>query len=753
MGNTDETRKQEFPDYESYSYGPIKLERIGRNIMISSNWQPEQFEQHIQRIKKIRPRFKNEIDQKVRKISTLIQKFDPLSLLATISTINCFGDPEEYRETTHKGAECYVEYAQSLLLSYKYKEYTEMLTKDIIEQFNNLIAEIFNAVLWYFASESTVSDSRPIEKELRYMSILRYLFIRGNSYVEQHIDMMISIFKEHDSFFKQHYGITSGEIIASVQCIAKQLNENMQQQSMIMQLLHELHELYKEFADKENIEKYASFDEYRQKYLSLPVVQKKKKKLDELSINIGRSSFEIIPSTKIPIELLKLLSSQFGCNKDFIEFPKSPGWPTNNTVIYDRPLIEHENKFYCFTPQILIRNIVNILEKWIKLKDINYFEGIYQKKRAKYLENKMMEYLSNILPGAKVYRNLYYYTYENGKKKRNETDGLILFDENIILAEGKAGGVPISARRGSIDSMRKNIKALIDDAYEQASRTKQYIMKTKEPVFEDEKGVEILIKDKEKYKNIYLINVTLQNLGQIATQLHLLKKLDFIKGKEWLWSVFINDLRIISELIEFPSVFLHFLTRRIKTNEYAQFRTIDELDLLMYYFKKGLYFGGNGLKDAKIQIPYGYTEELDRYYDFVAGRVSSGEKPQLDSPPEYKELVKKIEATHKLGFTLIGTTLLSLDRKVQQKVVDWLNSQRNQLNKDVTDHNFTMVFDDFGLTFYINKLKTSDLSTKLDDYAKSKIRKTKCNKWICIVVEYRKNGDYNVNFHVYNRTG
>jgi hypothetical protein len=186
--------------------------------------------------------------------------------------------------------------------------------------------------------------------------------------------------------------------------------------------------------------------------------------------------------------------------------------------------------------------------------------------------------------------------------------------------------------------------------------------------------------------------------------------------------------------------------RRIKANECAQFRTIDELDFLMYYFKKGLYFEENSLENANVQIPYGYTEELDRYYDFIAGRVSSGKKPELDSPPKYKELVKKIEATHKLGFTLVSTTLLSFDRKVQQQVIDWLNNQCRQVNKDPNDHNFTMVFNDFGLTFYINKEKKSHLSQILDNYANSKMRETKRNQWICIILDPNGDGDYNTRF-------
>jgi uncharacterized protein YecA (UPF0149 family) len=114
--------------------------------------------------------------------------------------------------------------------------------------------------------------------------------------------------------------------------------------------------------------------------------------------------------------------------------------------------------------------------------------------------------------------------------------------------------------------------------------------------------------------------------------------------------------------------------------------------------------------------------------------------------------VKKIEATQKLGFTLVSTTLLSFDRKVQQQVIDWLNIQCSQVNKDPNDHNFTMVFNDFGLTFYINKEKKLHLSQILDDYANSKMHETKSNQWICIILEPNNDGDYNISFLINNKT-
>lgn len=225
-------------NYEGYRYGPIRLERFGRNILISSDCKPEQFERHIQRARSKRPQLKKEIDQKIAKLLLLIKQFEPLELLSTVSTRNCFADPEEYRQSTYERKECYVEYAQSLVLGQKRKPRVKPATKEAIEQFNSLIAEIFDDVLWYFGSEFTEGKLSKIEEELRFMSISKYLFIRGDSFREHHFEMIKGIFKDHDIFLKKHYGFDSDEVIAGIQDIEKQLLNNVRQETEIMSLLH-----------------------------------------------------------------------------------------------------------------------------------------------------------------------------------------------------------------------------------------------------------------------------------------------------------------------------------------------------------------------------------------------------------------------------------------------------------------------------------------------------------------------------------
>jgi hypothetical protein len=90
-------------NYEGYTYGPVKVERVGRVVKVSSHWEPGQFEKFKERIKNERPKFKKAIDRKIDEVLSLIRQFEPLELLASASIKNLFADPEEhYKEVTHE---------------------------------------------------------------------------------------------------------------------------------------------------------------------------------------------------------------------------------------------------------------------------------------------------------------------------------------------------------------------------------------------------------------------------------------------------------------------------------------------------------------------------------------------------------------------------------------------------------------------------------------------------------------------------
>ena len=72
-------------NYEGFSYGPITVERQGREIYLSSDWDERDFNKHMKIIKNERPRIKKLINNKIEELLEIIKTFDPLQLIKVIN--------------------------------------------------------------------------------------------------------------------------------------------------------------------------------------------------------------------------------------------------------------------------------------------------------------------------------------------------------------------------------------------------------------------------------------------------------------------------------------------------------------------------------------------------------------------------------------------------------------------------------------------------------------------------------------------
>jgi len=740
------------PPDEVYQYGPLRLERTGRYVGLSSNWPPGEFEKHIARVKAHKQPFREEITGKVKELISLMADLDPLELVSHLAFNNVFADPETFSESTHQGRESYVEYALSLALSIKEPRFGVHVTEEALERFSSLIKEIFMDLGWYFAMERLDSEDET-RNEIRYLALMRYLNIRGDAYPEHHLDLVRDLFKPHDDFLQRQYGFTTEEIISWVELLEQQIIKALHAQFDFFAQVHRMHKIYQRFVDEKGIESFSSLDECLREFDALPEVQKEKLELQKLNQKIDSKLFEIQPNKDLPKGFLELISAGFGENAEFASFVKSPGWPTNDSIIYRRSIIKVNDDYYCFCPQILFRNLISIIEGLIRDKDDKYFRTTYQRRRGKYLVRQAVAYFEQLLPGANCYEELFYDVLNDGELQRAETDALILYDTNLFIIEGKAGALTVPARRGALSRLERHVEKLVDDAYEQGQRVKQFIDSTDKPTFEYEDGSEALsIENKSEFKNVFLINVTLENLGHLSTRLVDLKKLNFIRGKEWPWSVALTDLRVISEVTESPSEFLVYLRRRIKTNDHPEFHSADELDYFMYYLRDGLYFEDKRLKGLSIFGLHAYTERLDRWYDFQAGRVSSGEKPQLEIPEDYKCLVRSLERSGKRMHSEVTTALLDFDVGTMELILEHISKGKERWLADGKNLDLTLEFasTSVGLTLIVSG---EDFHKRIRwgiSYSLLRKYQLRFKKWILLIVEIHSDGRETYDFRLFD---
>jgi hypothetical protein len=213
---------------------------------------------------------------------------------------------------------------------------------------------------------------------------------------------------------------------------------------------------------------------------------------------------------------------------------------------------------------------------------------------------------------------------------RAEADIVVLCDDAILVVECKAGRLDPATKRGARLRMIADLEATIAGGLKQADRFVRELAARGTMVVTDGKTKRTITLEAGRFRHVMQVNVTLDLINVAATQVWQLQAAGLTGTVERAWSVSLNNLRVITDILDQPAVFLHYLLRRLDLNSIRRVRARDELDYLMHYVRQGLFFRqGNAPKDNEEITLTGFTEELDQYYRRVQGLTDKGDKPTV----------------------------------------------------------------------------------------------------------------------------
>lgn len=692
----------------------------------------------------------------VKEARSLLERYDNRDLLSRVAFDNAFDDMDNFEEGLLSAGISRVEYAQSLALATGPASKAEDATGEEAKRFAGSIDRVFALVERYYSEERAAAPPDDLAADIRFTSMLTHMGIRGSSYEAHLFELLRGLFGPHESLLRAHYDIDVEMVISGIVGIVTQVNRNVfRYQTFVREKNAEIKAMYDRHF-KQNAPRITDIRAFNEEWEALPEVLSKVREFNREERELRHRVFAVNPTDGVSEPFLELFSALPSSNEDFLSSEKAPGWPGNPTVVEKKPFLVHEGRYQCYAVQLFTSHAVDIMEALIREADARYFSKAYEKRRASYLEETSLRLLSELLPGAKVFGGLFYEAEEDGVRKRLETDGIMLYDNNVLIVEAKAGSLSVPARRGGLARIKNDAGKLIDQAYGQAARTKRYIAEEDVPRFEHKDGsTALVLEDKAALKNFYFVNVTLADLGPLSARLSSLRAFDLLEGKGWPWSVFVNDLRVISDITDSPSEFLLYLQGRIRANEHGKFRSLSELDFFMYFLREGLEFEHKYYDQFDFVVPNGYTDALDRYYEKLAGRLPEGEKPRLDVPARYRRLVSGLEDSGRPGFSDVTTTLLRLGHKTHDEILEWLDKVERLAAKDGRDHDLTLVFRqlDVGLTFLV---RGRDATETLDDIAgrlRVAPRRNRVGTWMLISVDRRTKGDETYDFRAFGRDG
>lgn len=182
----------------------------------------------------------------------------------------------------------------------------------------------------------------------------------------------------------------------------------------------------------------------------------------------------------------------------------------------------------------------------------------YEDARAVVLENEVAELLGSALPKATVSRSVKWHDPET--KKDFENDVVIQLDGWLLLIEAKSGEVTASARRGSFDRLKREIRKLMLDPAEQPARLAAYLTAKRQAhkfICADGSTCEI---DSRAVTGIIRLNVTSENIGNLNARSGELIKAGLIpEGVDLPPTMGVGSLDLLVNLLGSPSANLAIL--------------------------------------------------------------------------------------------------------------------------------------------------------------------------------------------------
>lgn len=421
---------------------------------------------------------------------------------------------------------------------------------------------------------------------------------------------------------------------------------------------------------------------------------------------------------------LQALSCRFGeGSKDF-------DCPLDENIIISRPIINIDGgRYFSPAPQDLIFNLPLIFEGFLEDEKQNQTKTWqrYQRLKGQYTVDRVYDYFCRLFPKHKIFKNLKY----RYKGEEFDVDTLLLYDNRIFIIESKSGSFTEAAKRGGLKRLKSDLKKLIGDAYEQGRRTRDYIQSTKTATFHDRKGRKVRRITKQDGTVFFLINVTLEPLMALATGLKRLRSLGLFPEDEYPWSVNLFELDLITRHISRPTIFIHYLERRLAAQDENVFRTYDELSLLAWYLEKGNFYipvGEGERKPDLIVLTEDFVGMFDDHY------LDGKKAPELKIERGLGEIISILEELHQPGHSNIASALLDFGHKEREFILKNMNELIEKTKKDGRKYEFTVAYRDIldtGFTF-IAQSGRKGLTQRLVSFCELRKHQSKLNRWVGI---------------------
>lgn len=668
-------RKLLRPD-DVYYFGPLGIARFGNFLNIRNFMNENEHQEFMKRAAKSYPDICKKIDQRINKICGLISLFDPLTLLQCgfFKYFEAFrGEKSSIKiDADTSMAMSMIDYVQSVIVSIPPADkatagFDQEKWDELALEMKKLYSEL-NLTFHIYHTAYLKSTNKDYDEEYDAFYVeaqMLWTNVRGNRYMFHNLSHLRDLLKPHNDIFSDLFGVSIDDFVAGLEKLQRSLNEGLPRVTLELREFQE--KTLTALKEKLNSEtaNNASPPEMMQEIIKEYGWQ------DWQESVFGRFfKFDLLDVKKVtglPETLLRELSWKTGEYQGLFAPGEFAGWPLRVLPIQIRPFINVNGRYYCFELLNLMDNLYRVIQRLITRLRPEYKE-IWNERQKTIAEELPFTLFMKLLPSAKTYRAVYHRwrTGKSGEMNWCETDGLIIFDDHLIIIEIKAGAFTHSPPATDFPAYMNSIKDLVLKPALQSKRFLEYLESNDEVTIYGSNHEPITKLRRDQFRNITSCCVTLDNFTTLAAQAENLKPIVADLQDFSIWSICIDDLRVYTDIFDSPVMFTHFLEERKRAFKSPALRATDELDHLCLYLKHNRYVSYaedfyNAIPDAEPVRWHGYREDLDKYYADLLYFPDVAKKPCQQLPNRLDEIVKTIGRGEKSGRCKAASYLLDMN--------------------------------------------------------------------------------------------
>lgn len=449
---------------------------------------------------------------------------------------------------------------------------------------------------------------------LKWMIHMDTINVRGDGYQVHVMDLFNGMFEPHSNFYKERYGFSFEEMRDFFKDVENRTICKIGSQESI----YGASKMWDRWKDWEDAHR-KNEDDWMEKDFSKGMFGE----FFEANPDVPHSPdgdqfycyqpddykgsekiFWVYPQNEVETKILETLSQPYGNNAKFL-MGEHRGNVMNGYNIMERPFIKDGDRYYCFTPMIVHRNLFLIAEALMK-RDDTYYQRHFQQNtlpvsRDQYVEKKVKTVMEDFLPTVTFYPSVRYNTRDEGVDKKTELDILGISDKATYLIEVKAHELSYKDRVG-IQGTRDKFESSVGAGCYQSWRAENHIKN------EDSEFGEIIV---DRTKPIYKIVVTLQQYSALLGHYNYLEEAGWLDDKyKDTWIVCLLDLMVFADFIESENQFIEYLEMHKLIYE-KNCTYHDEIDVLAQFLNNDLAEKVRRNKNVEI---VGGSEDIDAEY-------------------------------------------------------------------------------------------------------------------------------------------